>query len=230
MRSKSCALLAFPAILALAANADARMIRHRSRSDCNRTSITEKDIRSFNQVDGDLYRGAHPHCSGYEKLSALGIRTIIDLQGTPERKARDCEEKNQTGKFRFQFISFKISLFQTTFTGVSDKQLDRLFSIIAQAPKPIFIGCKFGEDRTGLVVALYRMKRGEMTYAEARREALYYGFEPNLCGLNQTFKRFRDPQKLAALPFPYPSSPPTSVCFPNPAAPNSHQVGIQNDR
>ncbi len=224
MGSKSCAWLAVPAVLALAANAEARLFRHPSRSECNPTTITDKDIRGFHQVDADLYRGGHPRCSGYEKLAGLGIRTIIDLQGTPEQKARDCSAKGHAGEFRFQFISFKINLFRTTLIGVSDKQLDRLFSIIAQAPKPIFISCKFGEDRTGLVVALYRMKRGEMTYAEARQEALYYGFEPNNCGLNRTFKRFKDPRKLAALPSLMESSTPASVCLPNSAAPSSHEV------
>lgn len=215
MRRKISVFFAAAALLALAVNSEARLFRHPFHPECNPTPITEKDIHGFHQVDADLYRGAHPKCSGYEKLAALGIRTIIDLQGTPESKARNCRAKSHAGDYHFQFFSFKLNLFQTTFSGVPENELDRLFALIARAPKPLFISCKFGEDRTGLVVALYRMKRGEMDYQEARREALYYGFEPHLCGLNRTFKRYKDPQKLALLPSPGPSGPrPAFVCRP----------------
>lgn len=215
MIPKARACLVIAALPALAANCEARLLRHVHRTDCNPTSITEKDIRGFHQVDADLYRGAHPKCSGYAKLAALGIRTIIDLQGNSERQARDCATQGRAGENPFRFDPFDINLFQTTFTGVPSEKLNRLFSLIAEAPKPVFISCKFGEDRTGVVVALYRMKRGEMTYPEARREALYYGFEPRLCGLNRTFKRYRDPRALAALgPRVSWRDPAPSVCRP----------------
>jgi tyrosine-protein phosphatase SIW14 len=216
MFSKASALLLASALLVNGAPLQARLIRHPNRPDCNPTEITPKDIRGFHRVDQDLYRGGHPSCSGYAKLQALGIRTIIDLQGGLERKIERCKVKgaaDNNGQFRF--IPFDIKLYQTAVTGVSEARVNSLFALIAQAPKPIFINCKFGEDRTGMVIAIYRMKRGEMNYQEARSEALYYGFEPRLCGLNKTLKRYRDPQKLAALPMPDPSPPPlSSVCRP----------------
>ncbi len=214
MPLKASTALAISLLLVCSVPSRARLFHHPFHPECNPTTITQEEIRNFHQVDADLYRGAHPSCGGYAKLAALGIRTIIDLQGGSERKMNNCMAKAKPDAPPFHFIPFNINLFQTTFTGVPNKKLDRLFGLMAAAPKPIFISCKFGEDRTGVIVALYRMKRGEMPYAEARQEALYYGFATSLCGLNRTFKRYRDPRALDALPPPGTPSPPTSVCRP----------------
>lgn len=214
------ATLLLPAVLALARPSQARLFRHPQRADCVPSFIAPRDIRGFHQVDRDLYRGGHPSCRGYAQLQALGIRTFIDLQGGLEKNFERCAAQTGGAPNRYRFVPFKINLLQTTLTGVPDQRLRSLFALMAKAPKPIFINCKFGEDRTGLVVALYRLKLGEMTYAEARREALYYGFETHLCGLNRTLKRYRNPRELMALPQPGVSAPPlSSVCRPQGFAP-----------
>jgi len=81
------------------------------------------------------------------------------------------------------------------------------------APKPIFVSCSLGRDRTGMVVALYRMKRGEMSFNEAWQEAVYYGYRPRFRGLRNALDRYQDRRELEQLPAPSPS-PPTTVCEP----------------
>jgi len=187
---------------------DARLFRHVTRPDCNPTNITQKDIRGFHQVDTDLYRGARPTCAGYAKLAALGIRTIIDLQG-----GSGIIQKCRTAKrVQFRFVPFDLNLMETGVTGVPREKMLKLFATMRDVPKPIFLSCKFGEDRTGVVVALYRVKRGEMSFQQAEREALYYGFEPHLLGLKRTLDRYKDPREMAALPSPVRSSRPESAC------------------
>ena len=78
------------------------------------------------------------------------------------------------------------------------------------APKPIFVSCSLGRDRTGMVVALYRMKRGEMSFEEARREALYYGYRPRYRGLRNALERYQDQRKLELLPVPS-ADPPSAA-------------------
>jgi protein tyrosine/serine phosphatase len=169
----------------------------------NPSAITPQEIRNFHQVDADLYRGGHPRCSGYAKLAALGIRTIVDLQGGTKGSLTDCEAHRRLRSFPFRIISFRINFLQTAITGVSSENLRRLFASMERAPKPMFVTCKLGDDRTGLVVALYRIKRREMSFDEARREALRYDFHPDLLlGLRTTLDRYRNPQEVRLLPPP----------------------------
>jgi len=169
----------------------------------NPPRITEKDIPNFHQVDADLFRGGHPHCTGYAKLAALGIRTIVDLQGGADRAVRGCERRLGRTTLNFHIIPFEIMFTQTALTGVSDKRLRWLFAMMRRAPKPIFVTCKLGDDRTGVIVALYRMRRGEMSFQNAEQEALHYHFHPDvLVGLRFTLDRYRDRRKVSALPDP----------------------------
>jgi len=197
-----------------AARMQARCFYH-FPEDCNPTRITDRDICDFHKVDSDLYRGSHPKCSGYVKLAELGVRTIVNLQGAAGRDLRDCESKLPGIAFRFHVVSVNIDYLEIGLTGVPDEKLRRLFAEIQRAPKPLFVNCKFGKDRTGAVVALYRMRRHEMTFSQAEREAHYYRLTPRVIGLTRTLNRYRNPRELAALPPPVISSEgPRGVCRP----------------
>ena len=49
-----------------------------------------------------------------------------------------------------------------------------------------FVHCAHGQDRTGLVVAVYRVRHG-WTKAQAQAEMLRLGFHPTLLGLWQSW-------------------------------------------
>jgi protein tyrosine/serine phosphatase len=195
--------------LVLASAAGSQTKRH-NLCDCNPTSMTRREIPNFHKVDNDLYRGGHPTCEGLSKLEALGIRSFIDLGGA-QASLRRC--KSAAARAGMQFISFKISIPRVVLLGVPDQRLRTLFASIQRARKPIFLSCSLGRDRTGLIAALYRMKRGEMSFPEAEREAIYYGYRPRFIGLRRALERYRDPQELQLLPAPSSAkSTPEGVC------------------
>lgn len=180
--------------------------------DCNPTTIGESDICDFHKVDNDLYRGGRPTCNGLSKLQALGIRTFINLGGA-EGRIHGCEDDARRAGIRF--ISFHISLVQVAFTGVSDERLRSLFALMQEAAKPIFLSCTLGRDRTGVIVALYRVKRRELSFQKAKKEAVYYGYRPSFIGLRKTLERYKDPQQVGFLPAPSSSAAPLeTVCLP----------------
>lgn len=183
--------------------------KHPHARDCNPHSITQEEIPNFRYVDNDLYRGGEPSCSGLLKLENLGIRTFIDLGGAGG-PLHHCKHAEDAG---FQVIHFKISMLDITLLGVSEERLQSLFGLMQKAPKPIFLSCSLGRDRTGTIVAIYRMKRREMSFNEAREEAIYYGYRPRFIGLRRALERYRDPQELELLPAPTRTEPPPeSVC------------------
>ena len=177
--------------------------------DCNPESITRREIPNFHVVDNDLYRGGHPSCAGLAQLEALGIRTFIDLGGAAGA-FHHCKDAQNS---RIRVYHVKLSLPALAVLGISDEKLRTIFDLMQKAPKPIFVSCSLGRDRTGVVVALYRLKRGEMSFSEAQQEAIYYGYRPHFIGLHRALDRYRDPAELRLLPAPTHTEPPAeSVC------------------
>ena len=174
--------------------------------DSNPTPIIDEDICNFHQVDADLYRGARPRPSAYAKLVLLGIRTIINLEESEyaEREKAAIKELNGDLKReqRINFISFPIDQIEIAATGVPHEGLQDLFHQIKKAQKPIFIHCYHGKDRTGAIVALYRMRRREKSYDEAYTEANHYRFTRSDLGLRRTIDRYESAKKLQSLPRP----------------------------
>jgi hypothetical protein len=207
----SLKLIVFAAVFPLLTACVTSDTKCRYPGDCNPTTITDSDICDFHKVDNDLYRGGHPTCSGLSKLEALGVRTFIDLGGS-EAGLHGCEDDAR--RVGVRFLSFHISLLQIVMTGVSDERLRRLFALMQKAPKPIFLSCSLGRDRTGVIVALYRVKRQELSFSKAEQEAAYYGYR-RFIGLRKTLERYKDPQKLGSLPAPSLSAVQAeSVCLP----------------
>jgi protein tyrosine/serine phosphatase len=171
--------------------------------DANPTPITDDDICNFHQVDVAVYRGARPNPSAYPKLAALGIRTIIDLEEPAYTRGEQAALAELNRKLppaqRIDFVSFPIDDTEINLTGVSEARMRSLFQQMDKARKPIFIHCYHGKDRTGTVVAIYRMARQQIPYDQAYEEALHYKFSWYNLGLRITVSRYKTAKKMKAL-------------------------------
>jgi protein tyrosine/serine phosphatase len=120
-------------------------------------------------VNERLYRGGQPKKGGIEQLSELGIKTIINLRGEDEQtRAEEAEAK-----------AANLSYFNIPMPGLSrpaHEQVSRVMTIIqAEENWPVFIHCKRGSDRTGTIVAIYRISQDKWTASEAMSEAKSFG-------------------------------------------------------
>jgi len=60
--------------------------------------------------------------------------------------------------------------------GLQEK-FDRVLALMADpANQPVYVHCRHGQDRTGIVVAAYRMKQQGWSLADAEAEMQAYGF------------------------------------------------------
>jgi protein tyrosine phosphatase (PTP) superfamily phosphohydrolase (DUF442 family) len=203
---------------------------HRYPKDCNDPLLISADseIPNFHRVDADLYRGARPlkgaSAQAYRGLADLGVRTIINLEGDKAAKDEQCRinQAFATKEPPIRVIPFHISSpWHTLLFSTSHQQVHDLFQLIQSSPKPVFVHCKYGKDRTGAVVLLYRLKRNELAdFKEADAEAHHYKFSRFNFGLKRTLNRYKhDPDKLDDLPAPVvPAMPAARVCHPDPAA------------
>ena len=127
------------------------------------------ELPNFHQVTAALYRGAQPKEGGLQKLSALGIKTVINLRDDDEREQRE-EQQAKAAGLRY----FNIPLSNSR--APSDAQVERVLAIInAQENQPVFVHCQRGADRTGTIIAVYRISHDGWTSEQAKAEAKHYG-------------------------------------------------------
>jgi protein tyrosine phosphatase (PTP) superfamily phosphohydrolase (DUF442 family) len=123
------------------------------------------DLPRFHQVMDRLYRGAQPSGVGLRRLRELGIDTIVNLRGESDQTRSEEVEAKALG-----FGYFNIAL--PNWGRPQDERVRRILLIIA-APQNgrVFVHCKEGVDRTGTIVALYRIGQQHWSTDDALAEA-----------------------------------------------------------
>jgi protein tyrosine phosphatase (PTP) superfamily phosphohydrolase (DUF442 family) len=131
------------------------------------------ELPRFRQIDAQLYRGAQPRRGGLSRLTELGINTVVNLRGADALTRTDEAEARALG-----LNYFNIPL--PVWGRPDDASVKRVMQIVS-APESgrVFIHCKDGVDRTGMIVALYRMTREDWSPDVAIDEAMRSGMRRN---------------------------------------------------
>jgi tyrosine-protein phosphatase SIW14 len=119
-------------------------------------------------VTPNLYRGAQPSVRGFESLSKMGVNVVVDLR---EGNEGDVEEKIVT-KDGMKFVGIPWRC-----TDPKDEYFAKFLTVLRDNPdKKVFVHCHVGVDRTGMMIAAYRMSEQGWTAEEALREMKSFGF------------------------------------------------------
>jgi uncharacterized protein (TIGR01244 family) len=125
-------------------------------------------IKNFGKVSEHLYRGAQPDTVGVKNLAELGIKTIINLRPFDKEWATEESDARAAG----------ITFTNVPLKGLSrptEEQVAKVLSLIDNSPGPVFVHCEYGCDRTGTIVACYRMRHDHWGAEAAQKEADIYG-------------------------------------------------------
>jgi uncharacterized protein (TIGR01244 family) len=129
----------------------------------------DQGLPNFARVNKKLYRGGQPRRDSIPKLAGLGVKTIINLRDDDEKARMEAKDAKAAGLNYFN-IPLK------RFGRPTDSQIDRVLSLIdAEENGTVFIHCQKGEDRTGMIIALYRISRDGWTGDDAIQEAKRFG-------------------------------------------------------
>lgn len=120
------------------------------------------------RVTDSLYRGGQPNLLGLESLKRTGVKTIVNLRMANDVWVSEEAEARSNG-----MIYTNVPM-----RGVgrpTARQVAQVLSIIETSAAPVFVHCEHGCDRTGTIIACYRIKHQQWTSQQALSEARQYG-------------------------------------------------------
>jgi tyrosine-protein phosphatase SIW14 len=129
-----------------------------------------ENLPNFQKVNDHVYRGAQPTDDGFRELAQLGIKTVIDLRQIGEHSQAD--EQKVVSDLGMRYVSIPMAGMSTP----KDDQVTAALALLSDtAGGPVFVHCKRGADRTGMVVAVYRISQDGWENKKALSEAKSYG-------------------------------------------------------
>jgi protein tyrosine/serine phosphatase len=122
----------------------------------------------------------------------LGITTIVDLRGNRGPVASERREVESLG---MRFIDIPV----LGWSAPSNAQVVEFLSLFVDPKQKVFVHCYYGEDRSGVMVAAYRIAAQNWTADQAVSEMYSFGFHYHLYPAMKSYVR-EFPASFAADP------------------------------
>ena len=129
-------------------------------------------VPNLYRVTDELYRGDQPSPLGMENLKKLGLKTIVNLRTFHS----DRDKIGETG-LEYEQIYMK------PWHGEEEDAVRFLQIVTDPKRTPVLVHCQRGADRTGAMIAVYRIAVQGWSKEEAIREMTGGGF-----GFHQTWE------------------------------------------
>ena len=125
-------------------------------------------VPNFGKVSSTLYRGGQPSKEGFEALSKMGVDIVVDTRGN-----RAKTERKLVKHMGMKYVSIP---WHCPFPH--DEDFARFLRLIKDNPsKKVFVHCRLGDDRTGMMIASYRMAIEDWSAEDAMLEMQHFGFK-----------------------------------------------------
>ena len=126
-------------------------------------------IKNFSQVDDHVYRGAQPTDEGFDYLAKIGVKSVVDLR---EHDGRSLAEERVVTSVGMQYVNVPM----TGLTPPTEAEITKILALLEDSTTgPVFVHCQRGADRTGAVIAAYRIDHDHWDSARALTEAKSLG-------------------------------------------------------
>lgn len=107
--------------------------------------IKSKYFKNLYRINDSIYRSEQPSRKGFRELEVLGIKTVINL-----RRLKEDDKKAKGTDLQLKKIPLRAA-------KMVEADINNVLHIIQVSEKPALIHCWHGSDRTGVVIAAYRV-------------------------------------------------------------------------
>lgn len=136
-------------------------------------------VPNLSIVTPGLIRGGQPSTLAINGLKRAGVRTIINLRNETAIVNREAGVAKTLG---LKFVSIPLDVFNKP----SDQAVDTFLKTVNDpANQPVYVHCFHGQDRTGTMIAMYRIQNQGFSGEHAYQEMLSCGFRAGLVNLSK---------------------------------------------
>ncbi|MHC4884961.1 MAG: phosphatase domain-containing putative toxin [Planctomycetota bacterium] len=108
-------------------------------------AVLDAELKNFYKISDKVYRSEQPDKASFPVVERFGIKAVLNLR----EHHSDTDEAKGTGLTLYRY--------KLNAATVSEKQLLTALQFIKNSSGPILVHCWHGSDRTGVVVAGYRI-------------------------------------------------------------------------
>jgi protein tyrosine/serine phosphatase len=128
------------------------------------------------KVSENFLRGSKPDVTDLKKLKDLGVKAIVDLVGDGQSKNKALQDQEKKLAEELGMKYFKIPLRDDE--APEKKHVDDFLEFVKKEENlPVFVHCRAGKDRTGLMTAIYAVDVLEQSFRSAYRQMLESGHD-----------------------------------------------------
>jgi protein tyrosine phosphatase (PTP) superfamily phosphohydrolase (DUF442 family) len=123
-------------------------------------------IPNFQKVNDSVYRGGQPSEEGFKILAGMGVKTVLDLREPGEHSLGREEAWVHADGMTYVTLPLK------GMAAPRDADVAKALAILDNpADGPVFVHCRRGADRTGTILACYRISHDHWNNQLALKEA-----------------------------------------------------------
>jgi protein tyrosine/serine phosphatase len=141
-------------------------------------------VNNLGKVNDHLLRGAEPSPVAMQELGAAGVKLVIDLR-EPGKGTET--EKQLAQKLGMRYVNIPFP----PLSAPKPEQVGGVLKLLVENDsETVFVHCRRGKDRTGTVIACYRIQHDGWPNDRALDEAKQYGLSAAERGMRAFIAHF----------------------------------------
>jgi protein tyrosine/serine phosphatase len=137
----------------------------------SQTAQNPEGVPNFARVTDTLYRGAQPTSAGFSALRHMGVEIVVNFRNEAKETS---DEKREVESLGMRYVGIPWS----GRDNPSDALIVQFLDLVRTNPQTkIFVHCQRGADRTGTMVAAYRIAVQHQSVKDAVSEMHSYHYD-----------------------------------------------------
>jgi len=126
--------------------------------------ISSTKFTNLYMLNDSIYRCEQPDSLGFTIIKRLGIKSVLNLRS---------KHKDDKLIYRLPLNLYNVEM---KAENINDEEIINALKVLRNSPKPVIVHCMHGSDRTGAIIAMYRIVYQKWTKEQALNEMKNGGY------------------------------------------------------